>query len=97
MDNIKSVLFIFICALKLSFGNEFNQITVDCNTLRMGQYLCPDPLYELIDSKTQQIKGCTKENKAKSMCSKQYMNIHNHCFFSSLYCCGWYSMFRKSK
>ncbi|KAF7265358.1 hypothetical protein GWI33_021206 [Rhynchophorus ferrugineus] len=34
----------------------------------MGQYLCPDPTYELIDSKTQQIKGCTKENKAKIRC-----------------------------
>lgn len=38
---------------------------VDCNALRMGQYLCPDPSYDLVDPKTQQIKGCTKENKAK--------------------------------
>lgn len=39
--------------------------SIDCNTLRMGQYLCPDPDYDLVDPKTQQIRGCTKENKAK--------------------------------
>lgn len=38
---------------------------VDCSTLRMGQYLCPDPEYDLIDPKTQQPRDCTKENKAK--------------------------------
>lgn len=38
---------------------------IDCNNLRMGQYICPHPDYELIDPKTQQPKGCTKENKAK--------------------------------
>lgn len=31
----------------------------------MGQYICPHPHYEFIDPKTQQPKGCTKENKAK--------------------------------
>lgn len=42
--------------------------TLDCNTLRMGQYMCPDPdkdyVKNLIDPKTQQIRGCTPENKA---------------------------------
>jgi len=40
---------------------------VDCSTLRMGQYMCPDPdpSYSYIDPKTQQPYGCTKENKAK--------------------------------
>lgn len=39
---------------------------VDCSTLRMGQYLCPDPDHlDFIDPATQQPKGCTKENKAK--------------------------------
>lgn len=37
---------------------------VDCSKLRMGQYLCPDPHMNHIDTKTQQLKGCTKENKA---------------------------------
>nr|XP_022911833.1 TM2 domain-containing protein CG10795 [Onthophagus taurus] len=41
---------------------------MDCNTLRMGQYLCPDPKLNQIDPKTQQFKGCTKENKAKVLC-----------------------------
>ncbi|GLV39718.1 biscotti [Carabus blaptoides fortunei] len=34
----------------------------------MGQYLCPDPHMNHIDSKTQQLKGCTKENKALVWC-----------------------------
>jgi len=41
---------------------------VDCSMLRMGQYLCPDPSYNLVDPKTQEIYGCTKENKAKIRC-----------------------------
>ncbi|XP_014245099.1 TM2 domain-containing protein CG10795 [Cimex lectularius] len=42
--------------------------TVECSTLRMGQYICPDPDYDLIDPKTQQPRGCTTENKAKVTC-----------------------------
>jgi len=38
---------------------------IDCNNLRMGQYICPHPNYDFIDPKTQQPRGCTKENKAK--------------------------------
>lgn len=38
---------------------------IDCNNLRMGQYICPHPDYDFIDQKTQQPKGCTKENKAR--------------------------------
>ncbi|ENN81244.1 hypothetical protein YQE_02338, partial [Dendroctonus ponderosae] len=37
-------------------------------TLRMGQFLCPDPSYDLIDPVTQEIRGCTKEGKAKVKC-----------------------------
>ena len=41
---------------------------VDCSSLRMGQYLCPDPAYmDFIDPVTQQPKDCTKENKAKGI------------------------------
>uniref|UniRef100_A0A1B0CIK9 TM2 domain-containing protein n=2 Tax=Lutzomyia longipalpis TaxID=7200 RepID=A0A1B0CIK9_LUTLO len=45
-------------------------IEVDCSELRMGQYLCPDPgnIDNHIDPKTQQIRGCTRENKAKVWC-----------------------------
>ncbi|XP_035742627.1 TM2 domain-containing protein CG10795-like isoform X2 [Vespa mandarinia] len=41
---------------------------IDCNNLRMGQYICPHPDYDFIDQKTQQPKGCTKENKARVLC-----------------------------
>ncbi|KAK6624821.1 hypothetical protein RUM44_011685 [Polyplax serrata] len=41
---------------------------VDCTTLRLGQYMCPDPAYDQIDPATQQYYGCTKENKAKVLC-----------------------------
>ncbi|KAF6215824.1 hypothetical protein GE061_000159 [Apolygus lucorum] len=40
----------------------------DCSTLRLGQFICPDPEYDLIDPATQQPRGCTKENKAKVVC-----------------------------
>lgn len=43
-------------------------IDVDCSTLRIGQYLCPDPNIEHMDSRTQQPYGCTKENIAKVWC-----------------------------
>ncbi|CAG9865167.1 unnamed protein product [Phyllotreta striolata] len=45
-------------------------IMTNCNNLRMGQYLCPDPDYlrDMIDEKTQEIKGCTKDNLAKIRC-----------------------------
>lgn len=42
----------------------------DCNNLRTGQYLCPDPSYNHIDPKTQQPRDCTKENKAKGKSEK---------------------------
>lgn len=58
-----SVLLILLPAIALSDGADTYE--VDCNNLRMGQYICPDPDYDFIDPKTQQPRGCTKENKAK--------------------------------
>lgn len=40
-------------------------VEVDCSTLRMGQYLCPDPNYDYIDPKTQTYRDCRPDNKAK--------------------------------
>ncbi|XP_019865118.1 TM2 domain-containing protein CG10795 [Aethina tumida] len=40
----------------------------DCSSLLMGQYICPIPNFDIIDPKTQQIKGCTREGKAKVPC-----------------------------
>lgn len=35
-------------------------VVVDCSTLRLGQYICPDPSLNQIDPDTQQYRGCTK-------------------------------------
>ncbi|XP_065084848.1 TM2 domain-containing protein CG10795 [Ochlerotatus camptorhynchus] len=43
-------------------------VEIDCSDLRMGQYLCPDPNVRHIDPKTQQLRGCTKDNKARVWC-----------------------------
>lgn len=44
---------------------SLGSVEVNCETdLRMGQYLCIPS--QQVDPKTQQIKGCTKENVAKS-------------------------------
>lgn len=55
-----------IClALSISLLPRLSGVEVNCETdLQMGQYLCN--LLNHIDLKTQQIKGCTKENRAKS-------------------------------
>ncbi|XP_077300031.1 TM2 domain-containing protein 1 biscotti isoform X2 [Arctopsyche grandis] len=41
---------------------------VDCSTLRLGQYICPDPKIPHIDPTTQQLIGCTRDNKAEVVC-----------------------------
>ncbi|CAG9093736.1 unnamed protein product [Plutella xylostella] len=33
---------------------------VDCSTLRLGQFICPDPSINQIDPDTQQFRGCMK-------------------------------------
>lgn len=51
--------------------NELFEIVdadINCSTLRMGQYMCPDPNINHIDPKTQQPIGCTKNNVAKVWC-----------------------------
>ncbi|XP_035912214.1 facilitated trehalose transporter Tret1 [Anopheles stephensi] len=45
-----------------------SEVEIDCNSLRMGQYICPDPTLRQIDPKTQQLRGCTQENKARVWC-----------------------------
>lgn len=47
---------------------EIVAVEVDCSTLRIGQYMCPDPNINHIDPKTQQPIGCTKHNVAKVWC-----------------------------
>ncbi|BES90513.1 TM2 domain [Nesidiocoris tenuis] len=62
------LLFLFIVANSLGDTEPQQLHRVDCSTLRMGQYICPDPSVDFIDNATQQPKGCTKENKAKVVC-----------------------------
>uniref|UniRef100_A0A182JUH7 Facilitated trehalose transporter Tret1 n=1 Tax=Anopheles christyi TaxID=43041 RepID=A0A182JUH7_9DIPT len=45
-----------------------SEAEIDCNSLRMGQFICPDPALRQIDPKTQQLRGCTPENKARVWC-----------------------------
>ncbi|CAG5100568.1 Protein of unknown function [Cotesia congregata] len=45
-----------------AYGTNY---TVDCINLQIGQYICPHPNSDLIDRTTQQIRGCSKENKAR--------------------------------
>lgn len=59
-----SGLFLLLLSIPLSNGADYTY-EIDCSNLRMGQYICPHPDYDFIDPKTQQPKGCTKENKAK--------------------------------
>lgn len=60
-------IFVIIMTFCDHVSGDRAEYHVECSTLRMGQYLCPDPdpSYNFIDPKTQQPYGCTKENKAK--------------------------------
>lgn len=74
MNTLIIILIHVIYIVPLTNGNDGStdpslpSKLVDCSTLRMGQYLCPDPSYDLIDPKTQQIRGCTKQGIAKIPC-----------------------------
>lgn len=76
MDNQK--LWFYTCLACLILLNtpvpvQPEDVEVDCTTLRMGQYLCPDPNYDYIDPKTQTYRGCRPDNKAKGL--KQVFTI----------------------
>lgn len=64
----------------------------DCSTLKMGQYICPDPDYDLIDPQTQQPRGCSRENKAKVDCKAAdgiICNESNSTIFKKEIPCKW--------
>lgn len=71
------VLFGIFYILQFSKASESSRpnFIIDCSTLRMGQYLCPDPdpnyVETMVDPKTQELRGCTQENKARS----RYTNL----------------------
>ncbi|XP_057338039.1 TM2 domain-containing protein CG10795 [Microplitis mediator] len=60
------IIIINVLAINIH-GTEYDY-KVDCSNLRIGQYICPHPKYDIIDRSTQQIRGCTKKNKAKVDC-----------------------------
>ncbi|XP_030387262.1 TM2 domain-containing protein CG10795 [Scaptodrosophila lebanonensis] len=57
-----------VLLLPLFYAVESHQVIVDCNKLLMGQFMCPDPAKNHIDPKTQQLRGCTPENRARVWC-----------------------------
>lgn len=81
----RNLFFIFISSQYFSFviSSSESTILINCDTLRMGQFLCPDPDYfnDLIDPKTQEIRGCTKEHLAKSIFFNISMFIHVITYF----------------
>lgn len=65
MPFLKSCLWCFIICFILTNGDDgANKAGVDCTKLLRGQFFCPDPKYEDIDPKTQQLRGCTPKNLA---------------------------------
>lgn len=64
---MNSKLQILLVLLFSHIISETAEIELDCRTLRIGQFLCPDPSVDIVDAKTQQFKDCTKEGKAKGI------------------------------
>ncbi|XP_047529672.1 TM2 domain-containing protein CG10795 [Vanessa atalanta] len=58
---VVSYLSLFCCETYASDEVKGDKsVIVDCGTLRLGQYICPDPSLNQIDPDTQQYRGCTK-------------------------------------
>jgi len=60
-QGMRRTALVLCLGLSLALADDYE---VDCNTLRMGQYICPDPAINHIDPQTQQPRNCTRENKA---------------------------------
>ncbi|XP_065211715.1 TM2 domain-containing protein CG10795 [Planococcus citri] len=61
-------IFIFLCILFTTSADDVRRNAINCSKLKMGQFICPDPTYDLIDPKTQQPRGCTDKNIARVPC-----------------------------
>lgn len=58
------------CTISICISEECSEISpceVNCSSLRLGQYICPDPKISQIDPKTQQFRGCRNDNRAKGV------------------------------
>lgn len=62
-----SLIYIGLLLLTVSIP-AYSEIELNCNELRVGQFLCPDPNINHIDPKTQQPINCNEKNKAKIWC-----------------------------
>lgn len=62
-----SHLIVFLCILAFKLL-PIDGVEVDCSQLRVGQFICPDPIINHIDPKTQQPFDCGKNNIAKVWC-----------------------------
>lgn len=45
---------------------KVDKVHVDCSTLRLGQFICPNPSIDQIDPDTQQFRGCIKGKEIPS-------------------------------
>ncbi|XP_075973615.1 TM2 domain-containing protein 1 biscotti [Anticarsia gemmatalis] len=60
--SLLQISFLFLCTANGASSEDKNDktATVDCSTLRLGQFICPDPNIDQINPDTQQFYGCTK-------------------------------------
>ncbi|XP_012231563.1 TM2 domain-containing protein biscotti isoform X2 [Linepithema humile] len=82
--SVRLLRWLLILVLMIALCDGMDEI--DCNNLRMGQYICPHPDYDFIDPKTQQPRGCTKENKAKAADGITCTETKNNTFKKDIPC-----------
>jgi hypothetical protein len=85
MINYKSTILILVL-----FGPMALESATDCTKLRKGQFFCPDPSFDHIDSKTQSVKGCTREKIASVQCIAaegiNCLDTGNRTFYGTIPC-----------
>ncbi|GAB6026520.1 hypothetical protein CHUAL_012943 [Chamberlinius hualienensis] len=74
------VTWIFVTIIIIHSSYAAANFTIDCNNVRMGQYLCKDPD---VDPQTQQPRGCTKEGHAKINCTLTEGLVCNNTFVNT--------------
>lgn len=55
-----TIVLLSFCKEAWSSDEAAEKVIVDCTTLRLGQFICPDPSINQIDPDTQQFRGCEK-------------------------------------
>lgn len=62
-----TLIYVGLFLVTISFPAT-SEIELNCNELRVGQFMCPDPNINHVDPKTQQPHNCNDKNKAKVWC-----------------------------